>query len=241
MEEVKESNVDIVEIDESEVPALIHEQFTTLNEYTTNLDIAKKKADELYKKAVEFREKGVHIFKMRKSVEELQENQVALTESNIINTELQKKSLEYQKKLSEVVQYLFGLGVTNITMNRCVVKELKMRLDNASEEEIDEMTRKEILNVVKQLKAQEDLYLKTMEITRKVKEHDNKLTNQEYKDKEHDAMISNLNEENNKLKNTITLLETKQNEQCKTLVFLCIFAGISLLIGLAAILITLIK
>ena len=137
-----------------------HDDYSTYDlNFIESLEVARKKVDEVNQQAVESRKKGVHVFKMKGSIEDLQENQVALAESNKINMDLQEKSLEYQKKLSETMQYLFGLGVANITMNRCVVKELMMRLDDASEEEIDEMTRKEILKVIQQLKAQEDLYI----------------------------------------------------------------------------------
>ena len=62
MEDKKEGNLEIVKIDESDVPALIHEQFSILSEYISNLEIARKKADEVNKKAIESQEKGVHIW-----------------------------------------------------------------------------------------------------------------------------------------------------------------------------------
>lgn len=228
----------IVKIDESQVPTLISEQFSILKEYTNNLEVARKKVDEVNQQAVESRKKGVHVFKMKGSIEDLQENQVALAESNKINMDLQEKSLEYQKKLSETMQYLFGLGVANITMNRCVVKELMMRLDDASEEEIDEMTRKEILKVIQQLKAQEDLYIKTMEITGKVKEHESKITNQENKDLEHDDYIHKLLDENNKLKHEISELDDKSRK--RFIIVLSILAA-SLIIGLIALVLSIFK
>lgn len=238
MDEVKESNIEIVKIDESEVPALIHEQFTILSEYTSNLEIARKKADEVNQQAVKSKEKGVHFFKMKDSIEDLQANQVALSESNRINMELQEKSLEYQKKLSEIMQYLLGLGVANITMNRCVVKELMMRLNDASEDEIDDMTRKEILKVVQQLKAQEDLYIKTMEITGKVKEHDSKIISQESKDIEHDNYIKTLLEENKELKQKVISLENKHN---KRFIVVATILAACLIVGVVALVISIIK
>ena len=69
-------------------------------------------------------------------------------------------SFEYQKKLGEITKYLFGLGVTNIAMNRSVVRELELKLQGASAEELDEFARRELLGVVKQLKAQEDIMKK---------------------------------------------------------------------------------
>ena len=241
MEDKKEGNLEIVKIDESDVPALIHEQFSILSEYISNLEIARKKADEVNKKAVESQEKGVHIFKMKNSIEDLQANQVALSESNRINMDLQEKSLLFQKKLTEIMQYLLGLGVANITMNRCVVKELMMRLDKASEEEIDDMTRKEILNVVKQLKAQEDIYNKTMEITQRVKEHSNKILDLENEAITHNERIIQQQEENSELKKMLESYENKQQTQNKLLITFGVIATISLIIGIISIILLITK
>ena len=241
MEDKKEGNLEIVKIDESDVPALIHEQFSILKEYISNLEIARKKADEVNKKAVESQEKGVHIFKMKNSIEDLQANQVALSESNRINMDLQEKSLLFQKKLTEIMQYLLGLGVANITMNRCVVKELMMRLDKASEEEIDDMTRKEILNVVKQLKAQEDIYNKTMEITQRVKEHNNKILDLENEAITHNERIIQQQEENAELKKVLESYENKQQTQNKLLITFGVIATISLIIGIISIILLITK
>ena len=241
MEDKKEGNLEIVKIDESDVPALIHEQFSILSEYISNLEIDRKKADEVNKKAMESQEKGVHIFKMKNSIEDLQANQVALSESNRINMDLQEKSLLFQKKLTEIMQYLLGLGVANITMNRCVVKELMMRLDKASEEEIDDMTRKEILNVVKQLKAQEDIYNKTMEITQRVKEHNNKILDLENEAITHNERIIQQQEENAELKKVLESYENKQQTQKKLLITFGVIATISLIIGIISIILLITK
>jgi len=241
MEDKKEGSLEIVKIDESDVPALIHEQFSILSEYMSNLEIARKKADEVNKKAIESQEKGVHLFKMKNSIEDLQANQVALSESNRINMDLQEKSLLFQKKLTEIMQYLLGLGVANITMNRCVVKELMMRLDKASEEEIDDMTRKEILNVVKQLKAQEDIYNKTMEITQRVKEHNNKILDLENEAITHNERIIQQQEENAELKKVLESYENKQQKQNKLLITFGVIATISLIIGIISIILLITK
>lgn len=241
MEDKKEGSLEIVKIDESDVPALIHEQFSILSEYISNLEIARKKADEVNKKAIESQEKGVHIFKMKNSIEDLQANQVALSESNRINMDLQEKSLLFQKKLTEIMQYLLGLGVANITMNRCVVKELMMRLDKASEEEIDDMTRKEILNVVKQLKAQEDIYNKTMEITQRVKEHNNKIIDLENEAIMNNERIIQQQEENTELKKVLESYENKQQKQNKLLIIFGVVAAISIIIGIISIILLIVK
>lgn len=253
MEEINKT--EIIKIEEADVPSLIHEQFAILSKYNEEFETAKKKADEVKQHAVEAKEKGVRLFKMKKSIKDLQENQLELSESNMISVELQEESLKFQKKLSETMQYLLGLGVANISLNRCVVKELQMRLDNASEEEIDEMTKEEIMKVIRQLKAQEDLFKKTMEITGKVKEHENKLivqqnkdiehdlrieehenkfVSQENKDIEHDRKLLELSESNKQLKSEIKKLQAYTNKTTKIIIGLWVAFGVTAILAIVS-------
>lgn len=64
---------------------------------------------------------------------------------------------------------MFGLGVSNIAVNRTIVRELELRLEHASEEEIDDMARQELLNVVHDLKAQEDITKKQTDFSLRLK------------------------------------------------------------------------
>lgn len=227
MNEIKET---VKRIDETQVPTLISEQFTILREYTSSLEKARKKADEVNQEAVQSQKKGVKLLRRKRVIEKLQSNQVALSESNKINMELQEKSLEYQKKISEIMQYLFGLGVANINMNRCIVRELMMRLENASEEEIDEMAREEILKVIKQLKAQEDLYKKNEEITAIIRKNENRISDIEYKNLEYNLYINQLVKNDEEIKQIINNLEKKSK---KRLIIELIIMG-CLVVGLIA-------
>ena len=81
-------------------------------------------------------------------------------------------------------------------MNRCVVAELEMRLNQASEEEIDEMAREELKNVIRQLKAQEDIAKKQMDLSIIIKKHEENINN----------INENLDKEINEIKNDIFLI-----------------------------------
>ena len=54
-------------------------------------------------------------------------------------------------------------------MNRSVVRELELKLKGASAEEISDLAKQELVNVVTQLKAQEDIMLKQDKIMKEVK------------------------------------------------------------------------
>ena len=194
--EEKKDFFSVSTINENDVPEIIQGQFSRMNELKNNLIIAKEKAELAGIQAQNARDMKTGLFKMKGTIESIQETQMALADATIKNTEALEKSFEYQQALAEITKYLFNLGVTNITMNRCVVSELEMRLNQASEEEIDEQAREELKNVIRQLKAQEDLAKKQMDLSIIVKKHEN-VINQNNED---------LNNQINDIKNNIELI-----------------------------------
>lgn len=195
--------------DESMVPTLIQQQFSQLQVLRNNVDMATKKAEKAQSSVKYAKEKSAGLFKKKEAIESLQNAAVDLAEAQISAAEAQEVSFEYQQKLGEITKYLFGLGVTNIAANRSVVRELEMRLKGASEEELDEFARQELLGVVKQLKAQEDIMKKQSELSQWVKEHEDKLEAHEIKNYEYDKYFEYQAE---KYKEYDLLLEISKNK-----------------------------
>lgn len=165
-----------ITVSEADVPEIIGSQFSVMQEYKENLDIAKRKAIEAQANALGSSEKKTGVFKNRTAIESLQETTLSLADAQLIAAEAQEKSFEYQKKLAEITKYLFGLGVSNIAANRLVVKELELRLSNAKEDEIDSVAREEIKNLVRELKLQEDIMQKQSKLNERIKELDLRIT-----------------------------------------------------------------
>ncbi len=179
-----------VEVNASQVPTIIQEQFKGLSDLRENVSRATEKAENAMERAVVARGKSAGLFHKKEAIESLQEATVDLADAQISAAQAQEVSFEYQQKLAEITKYLFALGVSNIAMNRCVVRELELKLKGASEDELDELARQEICAVVKQLKAQEDIMKKQEDMGHKVKAHEMTLRNQEKKDKEQDKLIA---------------------------------------------------
>ena len=194
--EEKKDFFSISTVDEKDVPEIIQGQFSRMNDLRNNLIAAKEKAELAGIQAQNAKDMKTGLFRMKGTIESIQETQMALADATIKNTEALEKSFEYQKALAEITKYLFNLGVTNITMNRCVVAELEMRLNQASEEEIDEMAREELKNVIRQLKAQEDIAKKQMDLSIIIKKHEENINN----------INENLDKEINEIKNDIFLI-----------------------------------
>lgn len=169
-----------IAVDEKALPELIHGQIGKLNE----LDAGVKKALEAAGRA-EQRARAAHdlsagrgFFKDKKkeAIEGLQEAGVELAEAVQLGTQAQKLSFELQTRLAEITKYLFTLGVGNIAANRVVVRELEMRLRGASEEELSELARQEVMSVIRQLKEQEDLLRKQEQMREALSGHDFKIS-----------------------------------------------------------------
>ena len=209
---MKKTDVVSVEVNASQVPGIIQEQFKGLKELKQNVNKAIKKADEAKDAAQVAKGKSAGLFQKKEAIESLQEATVNLADAQITATKAQKVSFEYQQKLAEMTKYLFALGVSNIAMNRSVVRELELKLKGASKEELDEFARQEIISVVKQLKAQEDIMKKQSDLTEKVKVHETTLRTHAQKDFEYDKKLRE-HEEHEKKQDGILRKHSEKDEE----------------------------
>jgi uncharacterized protein YoxC len=166
--------------DDNRLPELIQAQIGKLNELDEGVkkaladaELAKASAQKAHEQSAD---RGFFTDKKKVAIEELQQAGIALAKAVTSGTEAQKLSFEMQKRLADVTKYLFTLGVSNIAANRTVVRELEMRLRSASEEELSELARTEVLSVIKQLKEQEDLLRKQDQMGRTLGGHDTKIS-----------------------------------------------------------------
>ena len=231
-------------VSESEVPEIIGSQFSVMQEYKDNLEVAKQKAIEAQSLALGSSGKKTGVFKNKSAIESLQETTLTLADAQLIAAEAQEKSFEYQKKLAEITKYLFGLGVSNIAANRCVVRELELRLKNASEEEIDSVAREEIKNLVRELKTQEDILQKQSLLNERIKELDSKLNEFESKKSEDGTYIKSLEmkildleEEINRLKEDKIKQKRKSNSKGFKTIFII---SLCMVIAIASIILSII-
>lgn len=188
--------LDVTTISESQLPSVISTQINNLTELENNVKEAANKA-AYAKEQAEKAKVSAGLFQKKAAIELLQDAVKGNAEAQISLADAQKLSFEYQKKLTDITKFLFGLGVSSLAMNRCVVRELELRLKGASEEEISDLAKQELRNVILQLKEQEDMMKKQAFLTGKVKEQagqikgiDRKLDDIEKTDSEQDQKIA---------------------------------------------------
>lgn len=144
-----------------DLPSVITKTFNRISEIENKLKNAENNAKTAEKSANEAKQKSAGWSwggKDKKlAIEALQQAVVDQAECVSSTIEANKEILDNQKELSKAVNYLFGLGVVNVAANRTVVRQLEMKLRDASKEELSEFARIEIESVIKQLRAQEDI------------------------------------------------------------------------------------
>lgn len=145
--EVQSMDIGTTEFDEESLPTILQGQITKLDELNQHIKKAITAADKAKSSADRAKQQSAGWFQKKAAIEELQSAGVDLAEAMQSNAEAQKVSFEFQTKLAEITKYLFGLGVSNITANRVVVRELELKLKGASEEQLSELAHQELLLV----------------------------------------------------------------------------------------------
>lgn len=157
-------NVPQLKITIEQLPIVIGNTFKNITEIDRKITNAVSKANEAKGLAdiASLKEAGWSFFggAKKEAIEALQT--ATISQANALSdlADANKQLFENQEKMSEALRYLFGLGVANMAANRTVVRELELKLQNASEEELSELARHEITNVILQLRAQEDIFYK---------------------------------------------------------------------------------
>ncbi|GAB6975591.1 hypothetical protein [Prevotella falsenii] len=147
------------------LPTEFPDKITKTLDGITKIEKAQKEAEDKAKKAKE----SADIAKTKsarwsltgnnkkEAIEALQTTAVVHAIALSQTIDASKELFNNQKDISQAIRYLFALGATDITANRMVVRELQMRLQNASQEELSDFARQELENVICQLRAQEDM------------------------------------------------------------------------------------
>lgn len=170
-----ESNLPQQNISIEQLPTIIGNTFKHISEVDRKISNAVSRAEEAKQLADEASQKnaGWSLFgsDKKEAIEALQS--AAISQANALSdsVDANKELFNNQKKMSEALRYLFGLGVANMAANRTVVRELELKLKNASQEELSELARQEITNVILQLRAQEDMQYKLENHDRILREH----------------------------------------------------------------------
>jgi hypothetical protein len=179
-------------IRDEDLPAVVSEQVTVIENLHKEIEKSIKLAEEAKKTAEDagFKTNAMGFMGGRRdAIIALQKSGIDLSEAVCSNTEALDKAFQALTKLSNATKYLFALGVSSLALNRRVVRELELKLRGASADQLKDKAREEVLNVIRQLKAQEDILIKQEKLAAKVRTHDDQLHSQSEKDAQHDELL----------------------------------------------------
>ncbi len=167
-------SIDTSEYTEESLSDLITTRIDALNDLEKHIIEAEEAAETAVKEANNVKEgiKSGIIWKSLdkdKAIKKLQNAAIITAKALEESSDAHKKTFEYQKRLTNISYSLFRLGVSNIATNRSLVREIELRLKGASEKEISNLARNELVRVVTQLKEQEDLQKKLARLKEEVK------------------------------------------------------------------------
>lgn len=201
----------VIEFNPKDLPNIITEQGKTLNDFCIQKEKAIEAAKVAKDKAVEANKKKVGWFTGKKvAIEELQSATVSISDALDSLTVAVNQSYKNQEKIAKVNEFLLGLGLTNTTLNRMVIRELEMKLNNASPEELSELAKQELMSVLRQLKAQEDIQNRLEKQAEGLRLHDETLEQLREKDNNLESVINQVKIDfNNELKSDIKNLRTE--------------------------------
>lgn len=244
--EIQNNQINLVEIPEDQLPEVISKQYYIIVEIDKNIKISEEKCNKAKEVAVQqvqlkVRNNKEVIVSAQNAVKSIVEAQESLSIA-------QKLLFENQQKMAEGMRFLLLLGSENIAMNRRVVSELEMKLRKASEEELSNAAKLELLNVIRLLREQESAFSKqdkmseqlnkNTEIIEEIIKVDKK---QDEKDLEHDNLININTETNKKQDEEIIRQENEDKKHDKQIKSIKIISIIGLIIASIALLLSIIS
>jgi len=169
------NRVEAIPFDEKHLPGLLTGQVSKLNELAASVTKAIKAAESAKSAADNAATRSAGMFQKKLAIEELQKASLDIAGAVIDGAEAQKVSFEFQHKLAEISKFMFELGVSNIAANRMVVRELELKLNGASKQQLSDLARQELIGVVKQLRDQEDIMVRQERTASTLRTHGQRL------------------------------------------------------------------
>ena len=160
-----ETNVQdlIQEVDQKDLPVEINKSLTQIEGCDQKVEELLKKAYNALNKADEAKQKKANWSitgkNKQEAIESLQDATIANADAISSSYDASIELFKNQRKISKSIGYLFGLGVSNLDANRRVVKQLEEKLKDSSQGKLNEQSKEELKNIIRQLRAQRDVWL----------------------------------------------------------------------------------
>lgn len=151
--------------------AALAAHFEHLNDLEQKLKKADERANKAKLAAFEAKKKPVGFCSRKKAVEALQGSTLGLAKSQTEIMDAMKISFAYQQKISEIINQMLLLCVSNLAGTRTLLAQLQAELKNMEKGDYSEATKAEMARITRDLKAQEDWMCKQTQQSTMLREH----------------------------------------------------------------------
>lgn len=177
---------------------ILYEDVDDPKTYIGKIEEHESKAKENYTELEKM--KKAHFWTIGRNKAKVEQTQIVLEDIiKAINNNANATKALFNKyaKLAEYSNILYGIGIMGIASNRIVVREIKKRLEHASQEELNELARHELESVVNELQQQQRLERKVDEnhlyVLKELESANNKVNkNRDYSDKKFEEVKDEL-------------------------------------------------
>lgn len=153
----------------SDFPHILTQQVSLIIENSEKIVEAGDKAKKAKAAAEKAKNEKVKWYNKTASIEALQEALEPIIDALDGQTDIADSLSKSIRAISDATSFLFVLGVSNMAANRMVIRELELKLSDASKEQLSALAQLELQNVLYQLKAQEDTFLRIEKLEEKTK------------------------------------------------------------------------
>jgi len=168
---IMEAEISGMKLEPYKLTTMLSSEMEGLQKLSQSTNKAVERANSARDSADLARSKSTGFLKKAEAIEALQDSGKDLADALISTTDALKVLFENQSQLAEISKNLFALGVSSLAANRTVVQQLRRYLEGASEEELSELQKMEVMRVIDQLNAQADIQLKLDSLKKEAKEY----------------------------------------------------------------------
>lgn len=219
MEEINNELMEINDKSENEISLELEKDSKVFLKQNKAWKISKRMQLKHKKESKNPKKEKTGIFNKGKKIDEIENILVDMANNGVDSVKTSQRMLELQQKQSQELRFVLMLGLSNLASNRATVHFLKEKLENKKGIKLSSIEKEEILSTIKQLKEQEDIFIKQENLTNKVKENTKR--------------VEDLIKENDRLNKETSVIKRRNK-------FAIIISIISILLGLSGLIISLI-
>ena len=169
------------------LPAALAAHFEQLSILEKKVRAADVRAQNARVLADSAKKKSAGFFGRKKAIESLQDSNISMAQAQAEIMDAMKVSFVYHQKISEIVNQMLLLCVSNLAGTRTLLSQLRDELKKVEKGDYSERTKAEMARIIRELEDQEDMMSKQAKQSAMLQEHSLHIRAQDEHLKQHDV------------------------------------------------------